>query len=246
MDSNNEKKLVLGELYVGDSVYITSDKYPRIKNLIGLIKNIHDYMGYKTYRVEIDSIRNPRTEDGLYIFRVNDLVKIDSATITPNGCMTLSIDDKLFTGEYYMDAKEFDALYNAKYGGIEERFKEGENEMKLLEIYRDRKMDKIFKELDTAQDKAWEKDSTYKTLKDLSEKTKTKNGYLFTFNFDNMPDSVREEINKAQKNREEKEVQLSRLMDEVNAQLSECETYEQKINILKTYEILDEKGKVNA
>ena len=118
--------------------------------------------------------------------------------------------------------------------------------MKLLEIYRDRKIDKLFKDMDTAQDKAWEKNSTYKTLKDLAEKTKTKDGYLFNFNFIFMPDSVREEIDKIHKDKEEKEIQLNRLINEVEAQLAECETYEQKINVLKAYEILDEKGRVNA
>lgn len=226
MDSNNEKKfvdytkLLSGDLCVGDTVYITSDKYLGLKSLFGIIKKIHSYMGMKTYRVEIASRSNPKTEDGLFIFKANDIVKIND-----DSGIDASVADK------------YNVLYNEK---------EGENRMKLLEIYRDRKMDKLFKDADAAQSKAWEKDSTYKTLKDLSEKTKTKDGYLFTFRLTSIPDSVREEINKIRKDKEEKEVQLNRLMDEVNAQLAECETYEQKINVLKTYEILDEKGKVNA
>ena len=118
--------------------------------------------------------------------------------------------------------------------------------MKLLEIYRDRKMEKLYKDMETAQDKAWEKDSTCKTLKELAEKTKTKDGYLFTFSFTFMPDSVKKEIDKIHKDKEEKEIQLNKLINEVEAQLAECETYEQKINVLKAYEILDEKGRVNA
>lgn len=237
MDSNNEKKfvdytkLLSGDLCVGDTVHITSDKYLGLKSLFGTIKKIHNYMGMKTYRVEIAPISNPKTEDGLFIFKANDIVKIND-----DSGIDASVADK------------YNALYNAKVGVdyMKERFKEGENEMKLLEIYRDRKMDKLFKDADAAQSVAWEKDSTYKALKDLAEKTKTKDGYIFTFDFAFMPDSVRKEIDKIQKDKEEKEIQLNRLMDEVNAQLTECETYEQKINVLKTYEILDEKGKVNA
>lgn len=224
------------------SIYIASYKYPKAKSLIGKIKKIHDYMGIKTYRVEIGSISNPKTEDGLFIFKANDIIKINYTNITSDGYTTTS---------YGIDASvadKYNTLYNAKFDVeyMKERFKKGDNEMKLLEIYRDRKMDNLFKEADEAQDKAWEKDNTYKTLKDLAEKTKTKDGYLFTFNFDSMSDSLREEMDKIQKDRGEKVTKLNKLIDEVNAQLSECETYEQKMNVLKTYEILDEKGKVNA
>lgn len=182
---------------------------------------------------------------GLFIFKANDIVKIYYATLPANGYVTLPMDDSGIDANV---ANKYNILYNTKFDTdhMKERFEEGENKMKILEIYRDRKTDKLFEDEDKARSKAWEKNSTYKTLKDLFEKTKTKNGYLFTFNFATMPDSVREEIDKIQKDREEKETQLSRLVNEVEAQLKECETYEQKINILKAYEILDEKGKVNA
>lgn len=122
-----------------------------------------------------------------------------------------------------------------------------ENEMlELVKLYKDRKMDKLFKDADAAQSEAWEKDTTYKALKDLAEKTKTKNGYLFTFNFEVMPDSVRKEIDKIQKDREEKEIQLNKFIDEVNAQLDLCETYGQKIVVLTGYEILDESGRLTV
>lgn len=122
-----------------------------------------------------------------------------------------------------------------------------ENEMlELVKLYKDRKMDKLFKDADAAQSVAWEKDTTYKALKDLAEKTKTKDGYLFTFNFEVMPDSVRKEIDKIQKDREEKEIQLNKFIDEVNAQLDLCETYGQKIVVLTGYEILDESGRLTV
>ena len=107
-------------------------------------------------------------------------------------------------------------------------------------------MEKLSNDAETARVKAWEKDTTYKTLKDLAEKTKTKNGYLFTFDFEVMPDSVINEIDKIQKDREEKEIQLNKLIDEVNAYLSLCETYEQKINALIGFGILDNGGRLNV
>lgn len=227
-------------LSIGDKVFIDTSKYPEIKGRIGVVKKISNYKGIITYRVDIDRCNNKRSIDGLYLFNKSQITRVETKTGKE---ATLTVcDDRGY------DAKEFDALYNAKFDTdyMKERFKEGENGMKLLEIYKDRKMDKLFKDADKAQDKALEKNSTYKMLMELAEKTKTKDGYLFTFHFGSMPDSVREEIDKIQKDREEKESQLNILINEVNAQLSECETYEQKINVLKVYEILDEKGKVNA
>ena len=151
-------------------------------------------------------------------------------------------------GVYVIRCKHYDEMnYRPLFVLIKPNTIKEENEMlELVKLYKDRKMDKLFKDADAAQSKAWEKDSTYKTLKDLSEKTKTKDGYLFTFDFAFMPDSVREEIDKIQKDREEKEIQLNKLIDEVNAYLSLCETYEQKINALIGFGILDNGGRLNV
>lgn len=54
-----------------------------------------------------------------------------------------------------IDDEEFNILYKAD-------FNYKENKMKLLEIYKDRKMDEIFKDADKACSKAWEKNSNYK------------------------------------------------------------------------------------
>lgn len=227
-------------LFIGDKVSIDTSKYPEIEGRIGVLNKIDNYKGKITYRVDIYGCSNNKSTDGLYLFDKSQITRVETKAGKE---ATLTVcDDRGY------DAKEFDALYNAKFDTdyMNERFEEGENKMKLLEIYRDRKTDKLFEDADKTQSKAWEKDTTYKALKDLSEKTKTKDGYLFTFDFAFMPDSVREEIDKIQKDREEKEIQLNRLINEVEAQLAECETYEQKINVLKAYEILDEKGKVNA
>lgn len=228
------------ELSIGDKVFIDTSKYPEIEGRIGVLNKIDNYKGKITYRVDIYGCSNNKSTDGLYLFDKSQITKVETKA-GKEATVTLC-DDRGY------DAEEFDALYNAKFDTdyMNERFEEGENKMKLLEIYRDRKMEKLSEDAEAARAKAWEKDTTYKALKDLSEKTKTKDGYLFTFNFAFMPDSVREEIDKIQKDREEKEIQLNRLINEVEAQLTECETYEQKVNVLKAYEILDEKGKVNA
>lgn len=223
----NQKLAIIS---IGDRVFIDTSKYPEIEGRIGVIEKIDNYKGRITYRVSISGCNNSKSVDGLYLFNASQIIRL---TIKADKETVLKTCDDAITKPGY-NTPGFKELYDK------------ENIMKLLEIYRDRKMDKLFRDADKAQDKAWGKNSTYKALKDLSEKTKTKDGYLFTFNFGIMPDSVREEIDKIQKDKEEKEVQLNRLINEVNAQLQECETYEQKINILKAYEILDEKGKVNA
>lgn len=218
------------ELSIGDKVFIDTSKYPEIQGRIGVLDKIDNYKGKITYRVDIYGCSNSKSTDGLYLFDKSQITRLEHKAKVE---VALTTCDDVITKPGY-NTPGFKELYDK------------ESVMKLLEIYKDRKMDKLFRDADKAQDKAWEKNNTYKTLKDLSEKTKTKDGYLFTFNFGIMPDSVREEIDKIQRNKEENETQLSRLIDEVEAQLSECETYEQKINILKAYEILDEKGKVNA
>lgn len=123
--------------------------------------------------------------------------------------------------------------------------KEENNKMlDLVKIYKYKKIEKLCEDSKKARAKAWEKDTTYKTLKDLSEKTK--DGYLFTFNFEVAPDLVVKELDRINREKEEKEIQLNKLIDEVNAHLSLCETYEQKIAILQGYEILDKSGRINA
>ena len=44
----------------------------------------------------------------------------------------------------------------------------------------------------------------------------------------------------------EDENKISVEIDEVNAQLSMCETYEQKETILKRYNVINENGRINA
>lgn len=122
-----------------------------------------------------------------------------------------------------------------------------ENEMlDLVKLYKERKIEKISEDAETARVKAWEKDTTYKTLKDLSEKTKTKSDYLFAFWFKAAPDLVEKELDKILKDKEEKELQLDKFISEVDAYLSLCETYEQKINALINFGILDNSGRLNV
>ena len=227
------------ELSIGDKVFIDTSKYPEIQGRIGVLDKIDNYKGKITYRVDIYGCSNNKSTDGLYLFDKSQITKVETKA-GKEATVTLC-DDRGY------DAEEFDALYNAKFGNIEERFKEGENKMELLEIYRVRKNNKLNEELDKAKEKAWEKDPTYKTLAELQEKSKTKDGhYVFEFSFFNKPDAVEKEYNKIKQEADKKATELSELIGEVRAQLAECETYEQKINVLKAYEILDEKGRVNA
>lgn len=126
------------------------------------------------------------------------------------------------------------------------KIKEETNMLELVKLYKERKMGKIARYVDNARATAWERDSTYKTLKDLAEKTKKKNGYLFTFNFEIVPDLVAKELDRLNREKEEKEIELNKLIEEVNAQLDLCETYDQKIVILKGYGILDWYGKISV
>jgi hypothetical protein len=55
-----------------------------------------------------------------------------------------------------------------------------------------------------------------------------------------------EEMNKCNNDYRIQREKLSSLKYEIKAQLDICETYEQKMNVLKIYNVVDEKGKLNV
>ena len=125
--------------------------------------------------------------------------------------------------------------------------KEENKMLDLVKIYKERKEAQIEDNARIAKDKALDKDPTIKALRDLQAKSKRSDGgYMFTYELCNTSDIVEKEYEKITKNAVKETRELNALIDEVNAQLGLCETYAQKIAILKGYGILDESGRINA
>ena len=123
--------------------------------------------------------------------------------------------------------------------------------MEILEIYYDRKR----KQLDLNQEKEINKikmkDEKYARFMELRKELETFNkehDVRFTVDYAHFAFSneVAEMGEKCNAKFYLKKQQLEQLIDEVKSQLSMCETYEQKQHILRVYDIIDERGKVNA
>lgn len=120
----------------------------------------------------------------------------------------------------------------------------------ILEIYKERRREKINKKYDDMENAVRQCDPRYKvwrectnTLLKLYEEDKI---LANAFAPINLSDETRKRLNAIDKTRCEDLHDLSDKLNEVQAQLSMCETYEQKQDILRTYKIIKENGKVNA
>lgn len=127
----------------------------------------------------------------------------------------------------------------------------GENEMnRILEVYYGRKRDKINAEFGKKCDKIKLADENYKVYNECVDKLvpiyeKTKQ----TFHDITKPlfsDETNKKLDELNLKREKELTKLDNEFDEINAQLSMCETYEQKQSVLKLYKVIDENGKLNA
>lgn len=117
----------------------------------------------------------------------------------------------------------------------------------LVKLYKERKENEIREKAKNEKEKALDKDPTIKALRDLQAKSKRSDGgYMFTYELCDTSDIVEKEYDKINENELNETRELNALIDEVNAQLGLCETYAQKIAILKGYGILNESGRINA
>lgn len=125
----------------------------------------------------------------------------------------------------------------------------GDNKMEIINIYKEREITKINKKYDAKEEKIKREDANYKVymtcvemLKPIFEEQKR---YLSITE----PEMSKDTLSKLEKVRNDMRNAISKLntfIDEVNAQLSICENYDQTQVILKRYNIIDDNGKINA
>lgn len=232
---------------IGDEVRILDtenrDCYKQILTKKGKIAQITNYKHFADdiertkYYVEIPEYQNEYQSDGLWVFHNEMSIALTSNEVT--------CDDQLDAYEYATQYIDFAEIVNRN-----KQYK-GDNYMTILEIYAERRREKINKKYDDMENAIKQCDPRYKVWKGcvdtLSELYK-EDQVLTTEHF--APIKLSEETLKnlnANYNTRLKELNdLSDKLNEVQAQLSMCETYEEKQNVLNTYKILKANGKVNA
>lgn len=235
---------------IGDKVRILDGerkcRYEQILNKIGKIVRISTYNDPYThicntnYYVEIPEFPNEHQAKGWWVFKNATSLGLISDEVT--------YDDQM---DAYVYAIQHLDLANAPYNRDYIIKGEKQNMMSgILEIYKERRREKINKKYDDMENAIKQCDPRYKvwrectnTLLKLYEEDKI---LANAFAPINLSDETRKKLNAIYNTREEELKDLSDKLNEVQAQLSMCETYEQKQDILRIYKIIKENGRVNA
>ena len=243
-DINNPHNLKFKK---GDVVRIcNAEKRSAYVRMLGKVGTIVDaeYTRYIdderiTYRVRVDDSPNEHQENGLWVFHKEKSLKLYNP----------QCDDQLDAYEYAIQKLGLNDNPHSRDYIIKGEKQNMMNE--ILEIYEEKQLRKINKKYDDLEQSIKKTDERYKvwlecttTLDklyaedkivsfahaniELSEDTKKK---LRTLVYDKREEELRKFYSKKA---------------EVNAQLSMCETYDQKQEILRLYNIINKKGKVNG
>lgn len=190
-----------------------------------------------TYRVRVDNSPNEYQENGLWVFHDESSLELYNP----------QCDDQ-------MDAYNYSVL-GIRYHmtEIDDIIKGDNNNMmnEILEIYEEKQLRKINKKYDDLEQSIKKTDERYKvwlecttTLDKLYAEDK-----IVSFahaNIELSEDTKKKLRTMVYDKREEELRKFYSKKAEVNAQLSMCETYDQKQEILRRYNIINKNGKVNG
>lgn len=238
---------------VGDKVRIldTEDRtyYKQVSNKIGEIKQITKFKRFEDdkehikYYVEIPEFENEYQDSGWWIFYNEQSLRLmaDEATC----------DDQRDEYDYAISTRTDWADILLERNLINEKGDNNNMMNEILEIYKERRRVKINKKYDDMENAIKQCDPRYKvwrecvdTLLKLYEEDKILGNNAFTQI--KLRDETRHRLDTIHETRCDELNDLSDKLNEVQAQLDMCETYEQKQNILRTYKIIKENGKVNG
>ena len=123
---------------------------------------------------------------------------------------------------------------------------EKENKMNILDVYFENEQEKNDEKFEKMKEKAMKKDIVYKEVVDLKNKYRGVSGIDISISTRayQPSDEVIKELSKLYDKRDARDKELRALEKEIRAQLDICETYEQKMNVLKAYGVVDEQGKL--
>ena len=133
-----------------------------------------------------------------------------------------------------------------KVDGIEQRleiYEEGEaNLMKILDIYKDNRVEEINQKYSKEREEILEKDEIVKDIQKINKKIAKTDFKPISYET-RMTEETQKLLNDNEATRKEEIVKIDDLVEEVTAQLELCETYEQKIQVLINYGIIDKETK---
>lgn len=234
----------------GDKVRVLdSEKRPRyeqITNKIGKIVYISSYIDpYRhientNYYVEIPEYANEYQCKGWWMFKNANSLRLMSDEVT--------CDDQMDAYEYAIQKLGLnDNPHNRDYIIKGEK----QNMMnEILEIYGDRKREKINKHYEQLMEQTKLADERYVIFKDCSnklDKLYKEDGIITNYLVEpRLAEKTKKHLEELAELREEEYCKLNNKIKEVNAQLSMCETYDQKQEILRRYNIINKNGKVNG
>ena len=245
-DTNNPHNLKFKK---GDKVRVLdSEKRPRyeqITNKIGKIVYISSYIDpYRhientNYYVEIPEYANEYQSKGWWVFKNANSLRLMSDEVT--------YDDQMDTYNYSMLGIRYHMTE------MDDIIKGDNKTMKneILEIYEEKQLRKIHKKYDDLEQSIKQTDERYKVWLECT--TKLNKLYaedkICTFahaNIELSEDTKKKLRTMVYEPREEELRKFYSKKAEVNAQLSMCETYDQKQEILRRYNIINKNGKVNG
>lgn len=210
---------------IGDDVRVIKpvDKrvsYAGLYNRVGCVKNITTYKEINTIYVEFLNAYNASQEHGWFVYDERDLEK----------------DNVLIATRWTTD--DFEPYI---------KIKEEKKEMELLKLYFKRKRDELEVKYHEKREKIKRKDVMYTEVMDLRKKyAHIAEFNIYVTNSYKFSTEIETEIIKNDREFDKKLDELYCQQREIEAQLDICETYEQKMNVLKIYNIVDEKGKLNV
>lgn len=239
-DIKNPHKL---KFAIGDVVKICdTEGRPYYRTMVGKVGTVVD-ANYErlvdderiTYRVRVDNNPNEYQEKGLWVFHEEKSLEL----------WNVRGDDRL-------DAMTY-SLAHTRYSMIEidDIIKGETNNMdNIVEIYKDRKCEKIDKKYKDLRESVRNTDPRYKIFKEcvdtLDKLYKEDKVVTPCYNDIQLSEETTKKLIQLDECRIEECEKLHKFVYEVIAQLQMCETYDQKMNILKTYKIVKENGRVNA
>ena len=191
-----------------------------------------------TYRVRVDDSPNEHQENGLWVFHKEKSLKLYNP----------QCDDQLDAYEYAIQKLGLnDNPHNRDYIIKGEK----QNMMnEILEIYGDRKREKINKHYEQLMEQTKLADERYVIFKDCSnklDKLYKEDGIITNHLVEpRLAEKTKKHLEELAELREEEYWKLNNKIKEVDAQLSMCETYDQKQEILRRYNIINKNGKVNG
>ena len=210
---------------IGDDVRVVKpvDKrasYVGLYNRVGCVKKITTYKENNTIYVEFLNAYNASQEHGWFVYDESDLEK----------------DNGLITTRWTTD--DFEPYI---------KIKEEKKEMELLDLYFIRKRDELEVKYHEKREKIKRKDVMYTEVMDLRKKyAHIAEFNIYVTNCYKFSTEIETEIIKNDREFDKKLDELYCQQREIEAQLDICETYEQKMNVLKIYNVVDEKGKLNV